>query len=393
MTKTGVNFGIEEEFFVADKTTYSTPRGSLKQFHNAARLAFPKDVQREMLQSQLEIATPPLTDPEEARRLLGDLRRGLSNVASEHHLALFASGTHPTAHWARERATPAARYDKLMRDLRMLGERNLVCGMHVHVDVEDPTDRVDLMNRVLPFLPLLLALSTSSPFWQGRWTGLLGYRLAAYRELPRTGMPDVFDDAVDYENYLRAMTAAGAIPDASFVWWAVRPSLKNPTLELRIADSCTHVDDAVAIATLYRCLVRMLDRRRDINAPVSGAMRAIAAENIWRAQRYGAHGSFVDLKRGSAVTAAEWLGDTLDLVAEDADALGCSSEFDHVRAIFTRGTSADRQLAVFNEARGRGLPVHEALREVVAWLARATAGEATAWGPIEVEPILRNRAA
>lgn len=372
--KTAIKFGIEEEFFVADRTTYSTPRGSLKQFHAAARHAFPKDVQREMLQSQLEIATPPLTDMNEAREILKNLRSGLSDVAAEHKLALFAAGTHPNAHWSRERATPAARYDKLMRDLRMLGERNLVCGMHVHVEVEDPAMRVDLMNRMQPFLPLLLALSTSSPFWQGRWTGLLAYRLAAYRELPRTGLPEVFDDAADYQRYLDAMISAGAITDASFVWWAVRPSLDHPTLELRVADSVTHADDAVAIAALYRCMVRLLDRRRDIHAPMSGAMRAIASENIWRAQRYGTHGFFVDFERGRAVSAAEWLDETLLLLAEDADALGCVDEFDRVRAILARGTSADRQLALFNEARGRGLPVHEALRDVVAWLAQATAG-------------------
>lgn len=384
MTTTAIKFGIEEEFFVADKKTYSTPRGSLKAFHAAARHAFPKDVQREMLQSQLEIATPPLTNASEAREILATLRSGLSIVADEHNLALFAAGTHPTAHWVRERATPAARYDKLMRDLRMLGERNLVCGLHVHVEVMDPSTRVDLMNRMQPFLPLLLALSTSSPFWQGRWTGLLGYRLAAYRELPRTGMPEMFDDAQDYQRYLDAMVSAGAIPDASFVWWAVRPSLNNPTLELRIADSCTSVDDAVAIASLYRCMVRLLDRRRDIHAPMSGAMRAIASENIWRAQRYGTHGSFVDLARGRAISAAEWIDETLALVSEDAAALGCMSEFDHIRAILARGTSADRQLAVFNEARGRGLPAQEALRDVVAWLAAATAGRdalSAGWTP------------
>jgi carboxylate-amine ligase len=374
MTTTARQFGIEEEFFVADRTTFSTPRGSLKQFHAAARHAFPKDVQREMLQSQLEIATPPVSSGDEARAILSQLRSGLHDVAESHDLALFAAGTHPTAHWSRQRATPAARYDKLMRDLRMLGERNMVCGLHVHVEVQDPSRRVDLMNRMQPFLPLLLALSTSSPFWQGRWTGLLGYRLSAYRELPRTGLPEVFDDAADYQTYLDAMVAAGAISDASFVWWALRPSLNHPTLELRVADSCTDVDDAIAIASLYRCMVRLLDRRPDINAPMTGAMRAIASENIWRAQRYGTHGSFVDGLRGRAVTAAEWLEETLALLTEDADALGCANEFEQARAILARGTSADRQLAVFNEARGRGLPAHEALRDVVGWLARASAG-------------------
>jgi carboxylate-amine ligase len=373
---TGVKFGIEEEFFLADAATFSTPRGSLKNFHAAARHAFPKDVQREMMQSQVEIATPPVSSADEAREILCGLRSGLSAVAKEHRLALFAAGTHPTAHWTRERSTPAARYDKLMRDLRMLGERNLVCGMHVHVEVADPEKRVDLMNRMQPFLPLLLALSTSSPFWQGRRTGLLGYRLSAYRELPRTGLPELFNDPADYKRYIDTMVSAGAISDASFVWWALRPSLEHPTLELRIADSCTNPDDAVAIASLYRCMVRLLDRKPAIHARMTGAERAIAQENVWRAQRYGMHGSFVDAAHGRAVSAELALEETLDLVAEDADALGCASEFDRIRVILAEGTSADRQLSIFTEARGRGLPVHEALRDVVGWLARATAGEA-----------------
>lgn len=371
---TGARFGIEEEFFIADSNCYSTPRGSLKPFHAAARHAFPRDVQREMLQTQIEIATEPLSRAGEARDILRRLRSGLSEVAAAHDLALFAAGTHPTAHWTRQRATEAARYDRLMRDLRMLGSRNMVCGMHVHVEVEDPSRRVDLMNRMQPFLPLLLALSTSSPFWQGRWTGLLGYRLSAYRELPRTGLPELFNDPADYQRYIDTLVSAGAIPDASYVWWAVRPSLTHPTLELRIADSCTDVEDAIAVASLYRCMVRLLDRRRDVHARMTGAERAIAQENIWRAQRYGMHGAFVDAAQGKAVSAALWLEETLALVAEDADALGCAAEFDRVRAILSGGTSADRQLALFNEARGRGLSAHEALGEVVKWLTRATVG-------------------
>ena len=368
------SFGIEEEYFLVDRDTKQVARRMPEGFLEAAKSALGESVAGEFLQSQIEIVTRPHEDVAEARNELRRLRTTLGEVAAEHGLAILAAGTHPTAVWERSRQSEGERYDNVMDDLQMIGRRNMLCGMHVHVEVDDPATRVDLMNRMQPFLPLLLALSTSSPFWQGRWTGLLAYRLAAYRELPRTGLPEVFDDAADYQRYLDAMISAGAITDASFVWWAVRPSLDHPTLELRVADSVTHADDAVAIAALYRCMVRLLDRRRDIHAPMSGAMRAIASENIWRAQRYGTHGFFVDFERGRAVSAAEWLDETLLLLAEDADALGCVDEFDRVRAILARGTSADRQLALFNEARGRGLPVHEALRDVVAWLAQATAG-------------------
>ena len=361
-------FGIEEEYFIADALTRGTPRRAVKAFHAAARKHLPS-IQREMLQSQVEVATPPSTDFAEARHVLSELRAGLAEIARTHGLLVFAAGTHPVARWSRQSHTEAERYERLMRDLRMLGARNMVCGLHVHVEVPRPETRVDLMNRLLPFMPLLLALSTSSPFWQGRATGLAGYRLSAYRELPRTGLPDLFDGTADYEHYLRVMIAAGALPDASFLWWVLRPSKNHPTLELRVADSCTRLADTLAVAALYRCLVRLADRRPDLNAGLTGASRAIAAENVWRAQRDGVRATLVDEASGSAVPVAACLETVLALIAEDAEALGCTPEMAAARAIVGAGTSADHQLAVFKEARGRGLAAREALSGVVDWLA------------------------
>jgi glutamate---cysteine ligase / carboxylate-amine ligase len=274
------------------------------------------------------------------------------------------------------RPPPQARYGKVLHDLQMIGSRTVVCGMHVHVELPDLTERVDVMNRIMPYLPLLLALSTSSPFWQGQRTGLLGYRLAAYRELPRTFLPDLFDGAADYERYVDTLVAARAIEDSSFVWWVIRPSRKHPTLELRVADSCTRIEDSVAIAALYRCLVRRLSLDKRINAHLTGASRAIVAENCWRAQRYGIHGSFVDEESRSARPVRDVLTEVLALVAEDARALGCETELDFARWILARGTSADQQLAIHTEAVGRGLANRDALVGVVDWLAAETAGEA-----------------
>lgn len=365
-------FGIEEEYFLADAMTRGTRRKIAKGFIEACKRAFPEEVQPEMLQSQIEVATPPCEDMAEARRLLAQLRGGLGDVARDHGLMLVAAGTHPTAMWAHQRATDAERYGKLMHDLQMLGSRNIVCGLHVHVEVPDPERRVDLMARIMPYMPLLLALSTSSPFWQARRTGLLGYRLAAYRELPRTWLPEIFDGEADYRRYIDTLVAAGAIENESFVWWVVRPSRQYPTLELRVADSCTRLDDAIAIAALYRALVRHLDRHPTVNAGLSGASRAIIGENCWRAQRYGVHGSFVDEHARCARSVGETLEAVIAMVERDAAALGCLNEVRSARAIITRGTSADRQLALYMEARGRGLDRHTALVGVIDWLARET---------------------
>lgn len=370
---TAYRFGIEEEYFLADASTRGTPRRrALEAFHAAADKHLPR-AERELLQSQVEGSTPPSADFGEAREVLRGLRADLAGIAREQRLLVFAAGTHPIARWTRQSNTEKDRYEDLTRELRYVGRRNMVCGMHVHVEVPRPEARVDLMNRLMPFMPLLLALSAASPFWQGRETGLAGYRLSVFGEMPRTGLPELFHGAEDYERYVRTMTAAGAIPDASYLWWAVRPSVKYPTLELRVADSCTSLDHTLAVAALWRCLVRLADRRPDLNKGMTGASRAIAAENLWRAQRDGARAALIDEEAGGTAPVSEHLERVLALVAEDADALGCTAEAGAARAILASGTSADRQVAAFGEARGRGLAQCDALGAVVDWLAAATA--------------------
>lgn len=367
-------FGVEEEYFLSDQTTRLAVTSISRAFLAEARGRFPTEVQREMLQSQIEVATPPCEHMGQARDILANLRGELALIAARHGLSVLAAGTHPSAAWLRQRVTSAARYDRIMRDLQMLGSRNQVCGLHVHVEVPDPEARISIMGRMLPYLPLILALSTSSPFWQGHRTGLMGYRLAAYRELPRTGLPEMFADAADHQRYIDIMVSARAIENSSFVWWAIRPSRQHPTLELRVADSCTRVEDSVAIAALYRCLVRRLDRDRTLNAGMAASSRAIVLENLWRAQRYGVHAGLVD-EHGPAMQPFEQaLERTLALVAEDADALGCEIELDGLRDIVARGASADSQLAIFEEARARLRDTGKALGAVVDWLVAETRG-------------------
>jgi glutamate---cysteine ligase / carboxylate-amine ligase len=371
-------FGIEEEYFVSSLATRNACRTMPRGFIEACR-AHPvlrECVSTELLQSQIEIATPVLQRVGEALPMLEAYRNALAEIGEHYEVGNLAAGTHPRAVWSQQRPTDSARYRKLMRDLQMLGARNMVCGLHVHVGVPEPGKRIDLMVRMIPFVPLLLALSTSSPFWQARRTGLMGYRLAAYDELPRTGLPDLFRSAQDYEHYIDALKAAGAVADASFVWWAVRPSLANPTLELRVADSCTYAADAVTIATLFRLLVRRLDRDPSLNENLTAASRAIALENKWRAQRYGIHGTFVDEHRRCAIDIQTALEDVLHLVADDAEDFGCTAVIEAAQTILKRGTSADRQLAIYRYALAQKRGRTEALAAVVDWLIVATRGTA-----------------
>jgi len=228
--------------------------------------------------------------------------------------------------------------------------------------------------RLTPYLPLLLALSTSSPFWQGHLTGLRGYRMAAYDELPRTGLPELFRTTDDYNEFVAALTWAKIIPDASYIWWALRPSLSNPTVELRIADSCTRLDDALAIAALFRCLVRALDRDRALNAGFDRVGRAITQENKWHAQRHGVAATFVDPFARSPLDAKAWLEQVLDFLAEDIAALGCQPEIRRLAAILREGTSADRQIDIFSKAKAAGRQRLMALKEVIDWAAAETLG-------------------
>ena len=365
-------FGIEEEFFLADARSRGTPRARLRAFHAAVK-ARVDEAEREQLQCQVEIASPPTDDVAAARAHLAHLRCILAEIGAERGILIFASGTHPTARWRDQRPTDRARYHGIMADLRMLGRRNLVCGLHVHVEVPDSEARIGLMGRLLPFLPILLALSTSSPFWQGQQTGMAGYRMRAYAELPRTGVPELFADAADYARYVDVMTKAGAITDASYLWWHLRASVKYPTLELRVADSCTRLDDAVCIAALFRCLVRRVVRDRGLNSGMTAASRGFVMENLWRAERDGIRATLIDEARACAVPMAEGLEDLLATIAEDAEALNCAETCAHARRIVADGTSADRQMAAFAAARRSGAGERAALSTVVDHLAAETA--------------------
>ncbi|HEY7230931.1 MAG TPA: carboxylate-amine ligase [Pseudolabrys sp.] len=365
-------FGMEEEYFLFDAKTRHAVRRVNKKFLLLVQKQLGNHVMTEMLQSQLEVATPPCATMGEARTHLRRYRQTLAKAAAEHQLGLAAMGTFPLAFWPEQTVTRKARYGAIMDDLQMIGYRNMLCGMHVHVAVPDVDTRINLIMRLTPYLPLLLALSTSSPFWQGHLTGLVGYRLAAYDELPRTGLPELFRTNEDYREFISALTWAKIIPDASYIWWALRPSLSNPTIELRVADSCTRLEDAIAIAALFRCLVRALDKDRALNAGFDRVGRAITQENKWHAQRYGIAATFVEPFSRSPLTLPQWLDQVIDFIAEDVEALGCAEEIRHLHAIIAHGTSADRQIETFGKAKAAGRRRLTALKDVVDWAAAET---------------------
>lgn len=364
--------GIEEEYLLTDLRDGSLVLDPPPIVLKESRKRMGDQVAPEMLRAQIEVATVPCATIAEARVELSRLRRTVASVAGASGMAPVAAGTHPFADWNDSIHTDKQRYTDIVNDLQAVGRRLLICGMHVHVEIPDPELRIDLMNRVTPYLPLLLALSTSSPFWRGRDTGLHCYRLAVYDELPRTGLPEPFAGMREYQAYVDTLVEAGIIPDASMIWWAIRPSLRFPTLELRVADSTTRLDDVLSIAALYQCLLRMLWRRRDVNAHQQAYVRLLVDENRWRAQRYGIDRGLLDIANRRLVPMAEYLDQVLDLVAEDADALDCKREVEGAREIIGRGSSAHQQRAVFEAALARGVDRHQALREVVAWLQRAT---------------------
>jgi carboxylate-amine ligase len=366
------SIGLEEEYFVFDARTRRAVRRIDKQFFERARKALGDRVMTEMLQSQIEVVTPPCDSLAEARAYLLAYRRSLGEAAAERGLGLAAMGTFPLAFWPEQMVTPKERYGAIMDDLQMIGHRNMLCGMHVHVEVPDVSTRINLIMRLTPYLPLLLALSTSSPFWQGHLTGLVGYRLAAYDELPRTGLPELFRTNDDYRDFVDALVGAKIIPDASYIWWALRPSHSYPTIELRTADSCTRVDDSVAIGALFRCLVRALDRNRDLNAGFDRLGRAISKENKWHAQRYGIAATFVDPFTRQPLTARDWLNQVRALIADDIEAFGCAAEIAGLERILAEGTSGDRQIDIFNKAKAAGRRKLTALKDVIDWVAATT---------------------
>jgi len=367
-----LTLGVEEEYLLVDPKTRDLVSSPPEGFMKACKERLGDGVGHELLQSQIEVGTPVCQDIGEVREELGRLRKGVAEIAQDFGMAMMASSTHPFARCDDQARVRNERYDGLISDLRSLADRMLICGMHVHAAIEDEELRIDLMNQATYFLPHLLALSTSSPFWEGKSTGLKAYRPTCFGDLPRTGLPEYFSGAAAWHEMLGQLAQTGLCQDSSKIWWDIRPSSRFPTLEMRICDVCTSLDDTVTIAALYQSLLAALYRARSQNQSWRQYRQILIAENKSLAQRYGIDSSLADFGALSCKPFAELVDEIIDLVQIEAARFGCLAEVEHARTILKRGTSADRQLDVYTRARAAGADKDESCRQVVDWLIEET---------------------
>ena len=365
--------GIEEEYLLVDRRSRDLvtdmPPAMLEDCES---LAEGQPVSRELLRSQIEVGTRVCKNLTEARAALVCLRRAVAQVADSHGLAPIAASTHPFAVWQQQKHTERDRYAALTEEMQAAARRLLICGMHVHVGIDDDELRIDLMNQLSYFLPHMLALSCSSPFWEGQDTGLKSYRLTVFDALPRTGIPEQFASFAEYQRHVSTLVNAKLLEDGTMIWWDLRPSARYPTLETRIMDVCTNVDDALCVAAFITCILRMLYRLRRRNQRWRIYTPALLSENRWRAMRYGFDAGLMDLARGEIIPFADLLDELLELVDEDVDALQCRGEVEHARTILARGSSAHQQVAVHQSALDSGASPLEALHAVVDHLIAET---------------------
>ncbi len=359
--------GIEEEYLLVHRGSLDlaeAPDGLMQ----ACQAELEGQVSPEFLQCQIEIGTRVARDVSEAREDLRRLRACVARHAASYELVPIAASCHPFSDWKRQHHTRKDRYDDLRQALGGVARRMLICGMHVHVAVEDNALRTDLMPQLSYFLPHLLALSCSSPFWQGIDTGLASYRLTVFDNLPRTGLPPSFASWQEYERTTGTLIDLGLIEDTTKIWWDLRPSHRFPTLETRICDVLPRLEEALAVAALVQALTRMLWRLRARNLRWREYDRFLIAENRWRAQRYGTSEGLIDFGEKRILPYDNLLLQLISLVEEDAEALGSRAEIEGLAQIAARGTPADRQRAVRSAALENGASEEDAMRAVVRHL-------------------------
>ncbi len=371
MTTPSFTFGIEEEYHLVDLETRDLAAAPADLMAECEEV-LGKQVAPEFFRSQIEVGTQVCSSFAQARTQLAHLRGTIAETAAKFGMAPIAASTHPFAKKANLETTPKERYQALARDFGGIGRRLSICGMHVHVAIEDNDDRIDLMNQIRYFLPHLLMLSTSSPFWEAEDTGLKSYRLSIFHELPRTGLPQRFESFGEYQRTVDVLVRAGVIEDATKVWWDLRPSARFPTLEMRVTDVCPRMEDALTIAALYVSVARMLYRIKGRNQRWRSYPAFLIEENRWRAQRYGVDDKLFDFGKGALVPFANLIDELIEIVAEDAAEIGCLDEVRRVRNIVAGGTGADRQLNTLEEQLGHGVPRDQAMKSVVDMLIAET---------------------
>ncbi len=367
VTSPSFTMGIEEEYLLVHIDTLELAEAPQEMMDDCIA-EMGGQVSPEFLRCQVEIGTSVCKNITEAREDLKRLRSTVAKIAGKYGMAPLAVSCHPTADWKDQHHTDKERYNTLDRDLAGVARRLLISGMHVHIGVEDDDLRIDLMNQFAYFLPHLLALSCSSPFWQGQDTGLSCYRLTIFDNVPRTGLPPVFHSYAEYDRSVQAIINTGAIEDSTKIWWDLRPSANFPTLETRIMDVQPRLEDTLTLAALNQCILRMLWRLRTRNQRWRLYDLFLVGENRWRAQRYGVDEGLIDFGRAAIVPMPDLMEELVELIEEDGAILGCLSELEGARSIAVEGNSTRRQRAVRQAAADKGAEHGDQMRAVVAHL-------------------------
>lgn len=373
-----LTMGIEEEYQIIDPKSRNLHAYISEFLSQDKQREVSLNLMPELMQSQVEVGSNVCQNIGEVRQEVIRLRRSVCELADENGLAIAAASTHPFARWDEQSITEGVRYKELLDDMQGVAKRLLIFGMHVHVgfgnDMESKNLMIEIMNQARYFIPHLLALSTSSPFWHGRNTGLRSYRSVVFESLPRTGIPHSFESWGEYLNYERTLGMVGAFGKADTrakIWWDIRPHPVFDTLEFRITDICTKIDEAICIAALFQAICAKLLKLRRQNMAWRQYRHMHITENKWRAVRYGINGELIDFGQQESVSFPHLMDELLELLDDVVDDLGSRQEVEYVRTILQNGTSADRQIATF-EAHGGDDNREEALKAVVDQLVRET---------------------
>ncbi|GIW00792.1 carboxylate-amine ligase [Roseiflexus sp.] len=340
--------GIEEEYQVVDPQTREL-RSYITQILDRGRMILREQIKPELHQSMVEVGTQPCRTIQEARAEVVRLRGTIAGLARQHGLTIISAGTHPISSWMSQEITPFERYKGVVEEMQQLALQLLIFGMHVHVGMPDDEVAIELMNVARYFLPHILALSTSSPFWMGRNTGFKSYRSALFSNFPRTGIPPSFHSAAEFQNYVKLLIKTNCIDDAKKIYWDLRPHPYFGTLEFRVCDAATRVDECIALAALMQALVVKLHLMFSENTTFRVYRRAVIMENKWRAQRWGLDGKLIDFGKRAEVEAKALMHELVAFVDEVVDELGSRHEVEYLLNVADGGSSADRQLAVFRQ--------------------------------------------
>jgi carboxylate-amine ligase len=338
--------GIEEEFAIIDPETREL-RSHIQEILEGGKVTLKEQIKPEMHQSVVELGTEICQSIVDARTHVIELRSRLAELAGRSGLRIASVGTHPFSHWRDQLITQGERYQEIVKDMQQLARANLIFGLHVHVGIPDRQSAIHVMNQARYFLPHIYALSANSPFWVGQDTGLKGYRLKVFERFPRTGIPDAFESLSEYEDYCKLLVKTGCVDNAKKIWWDIRLHPFFDTLEVRVCDAQTRVDDTLAIAALIQAIIAKLFKLLWRNTTFRIYRRRLLDENRWRAARYGIDGKLIDFGKESEVEERSLLNELLEFVASEADELGTHREMAHIERIMREGTGADRQLATF----------------------------------------------